>query len=148
MSSGEQRIARDEACLVGSAAQPQQVSRSTEHQSSGRAASRQCACAALVAAHGGETHELLTDVADLLQASVAYVDRLTVEAHLERPLSTTEWTAVAACFTAMSFDEHVGDAGSLRTDWIDGILLLAGIEGASDDGRSLGSSAGAGRRWA
>jgi hypothetical protein len=41
----------------------------------------------LVAAYGGDTHRLLTDLGDLLEASIAYVDRPTVEAHLERPLS-------------------------------------------------------------
>jgi hypothetical protein len=41
----------------------------------------------LVAAYGGDTYRLLTDLGDLLEASIAYVDRPTVEAHLERPLS-------------------------------------------------------------
>ncbi|MCW2676707.1 MAG: hypothetical protein JWR70_1747 [Modestobacter sp.] len=57
---------------------------------------RPWALQALVAAYGGNTHRLLTDLAELLQASVAYVDRPTVEAHLERPLSDGEWAAVAA----------------------------------------------------
>ena len=74
---------------------------------------------ALVAAYGGDTHRLLTDLADLVEASVAYVDRPAVEAHLERPLSDDDWSAVAAQFTAMAFDEHVGDAGTVRTDWIE-----------------------------
>ena len=84
---------------------------------------------ALVAAYGGDTYRLLTDLADLLQASVAYVDRPTVEAHLDRPLSDGEWSAVAAQFTAMAFDEHVGDAGTLRTDWIQDRLHQAGVVG-------------------
>ena len=84
---------------------------------------------ALVAAYGGDTYRLLTDLADLLEASVAYVDRPTVEAHLERPLSDGEWSAVAAQFTAMAFDEHVGDAGTLRTDWIQDRLHRAGVVG-------------------
>lgn len=84
---------------------------------------------ALVAAYGGDTYRLLTDLADLLEASVAYVDRPTVEAHLERPLSDGEWSAVAAQFTAMAFDEHVGDAGTLRTDWIEDRLHRAGVVG-------------------
>jgi hypothetical protein len=83
----------------------------------------------LVAAYGGNTHRLLTDLADLLEASVAYVDRPTVEAHLERPLSDGEWSAVAAQFTAMAFDEHVGNAGTLRTDWIEDRLSRAGLPG-------------------
>ena len=84
---------------------------------------------ALVAAYGGNTYRLLTDLADLLEASVAYVDRPTVEAHLERPLSDGEWSAVAARFAAMAFDEHVGDAGTLRTDWIEDRLHRAGVVG-------------------
>ena len=83
----------------------------------------------LVAAYGGDTHRLLTDLADLLEASIAYVDRPTVEAHLERPLSDREWSAVAAQFSAMAFDEHVGDAGTLRTDWIEDRLHRAGVPG-------------------
>ncbi|MCU1671107.1 MAG: hypothetical protein JWP40_4034 [Blastococcus sp.] len=90
---------------------------------------RRWALQALVAAYGGGTHRLLTDLADLLEASVAYVDRATVEAHLERPLSDGEWSAVAAEFTAMAFDEHVGDAGTLRTDWIEDRLHRAGVPG-------------------
>ena len=43
---------------------------------------RPWALQALVAAYGGDIHRLLTDLADLVEASVAYVDRLTVEAHL------------------------------------------------------------------
>ena len=84
---------------------------------------------ALVAAYGGDTHRLLTDVAHAVGASVAYVDRPTVEAHLERPLSDREWSAVAAQLTAMAFDEHVGDAGTLRTDWIEDRLHRAGVPG-------------------
>jgi hypothetical protein len=85
----------------------------------------------LVAAYGGDTYRLLTDLGDLLEASVAYVDRPTIEAHLERPLSDGDWSAVAASFTAMAFDEHVGDAGTVRTDWIEGRLQRAGVAGHS-----------------
>ena len=90
---------------------------------------RSWAIEALVAAYAGDTHRLLTELADALGASVAYVDRPTVEAHLERPLSDGEWSAVAAQFTAMAFDEHVGDAGTLRTDWIEDRLHCAGVPG-------------------
>ena len=90
---------------------------------------RPWALQALVAAYGGNTYRLLTDLAALLEASVAYVDRPTVEAHLERPLSDGEWSAVAAQFTAMAFDDHVGDAGTLRTDWIEDRLHRAGVPG-------------------
>lgn len=92
---------------------------------------RSWALEALVAAYGGDTHRLLTDLAGALGASVAYVDRPTVEAHLERPLTDNEWSAVAAQFTAMAFDEHVGEAGTLRTDWIEHRLHRAGVPGRS-----------------
>ena len=94
-----------------------------------REAVRAWALEALVAAYGGNIYRLLTDLADLLEASIAYVDRPTVEAHLERPLSDGEWTAVAAQFSAMAFDEHVGDAGTVRTDWIEDRLHRAGVPG-------------------
>ena len=81
----------------------------------------------LVDSYGGDTHRLLTDLADAIGASIAYVDRPTVEAHLERPLSDREWAATAQKFTAMAFDDHVGDAGSLRTEWIAGVLARAGV---------------------
>jgi len=83
----------------------------------------------LVAAYGGDTYRLLTDLGDHLEASIAYVDRPTVEAHLERPLSDRDWSAVAASFTATAFDEHVGDAGTLRTDWIEDTLRRAAVPG-------------------
>src|SRR3954452_6893353 len=70
-----------------------------------REAVRPWALEALVAAYGGDPHRLLADLADLLEASVAYVYRPTVEAHLEGPLSDGEWSAVAASFTALAFDE-------------------------------------------
>jgi hypothetical protein len=88
---------------------------------------RRQACEGLIAAYGGDTYRLLTDLAGLLEVSVAYVDRPTVEAHLERPLSDGEWSAIACRLTAMAFDEHVGDAGTLRTDWIDDVLLGADV---------------------
>ncbi|SOC49958.1 hypothetical protein SAMN05660748_2692 [Blastococcus aggregatus] len=78
---------------------------------------------------GGDTHRLLTDLADVLGASIAYVDRRTVEAHLERLLSDREWADTAQQFTAMAFDDHVGDSGSLRTDWIEDVLAKAGVAG-------------------
>ena len=90
---------------------------------------RSWAIEALVAAYAGDTHRLLTDVAHAVGASVAYVDRPTIEAHLERPLSDREWSAVTAQISAMAFDEHVGEAGTLRTDWIEDRLHRAGIPG-------------------
>jgi len=90
---------------------------------------RPWALEAVVTAYGGDAYRLLTELADLLDASVAYVDRSTVEAHLDRSLSNDEWSAVAAQFTAMAFDEYVGDAGTVRTDWIEDRLDRAGVLG-------------------
>lgn len=92
---------------------------------------------AFVDSYGGDTHRLLTDLADVIGASIAYVDRPTVEAHLERPLSDREWAAVAQQFTAMAFDDHVGDAGSLRTDWIEDVLARAGVPGRGHTGQPV-----------
>ena len=113
---------------LGSPAESRATSGSDDVAPIGQAV-RPWALETLVAAYGGDTHRLLTDLADLVEASVAYVDRPTVEAHLERPLSDDEWSAVAAQFTAMAFDEHVGDAGTVRTDWIEDRLHRAGVPG-------------------
>ena len=83
----------------------------------------------LVAAYDGNTYRLLRDLGDHLAASLAYVDRPTVEAHLERTLSDAEWAATNDQFTALDFDEHVGDHGSFRTDWIESVLEKAGVPG-------------------
>src|SRR4051794_13555962 len=114
----------------GNPAESQATGGSDDIASIGQAV-RPWALQALIAAYRGDTHRLLTDLADQLEASVAYVDRPTVEAHLERPLSDDEWSAVAAQFTAMAFDEHVGDAGTVRTDWIDDRLHRAGVPGST-----------------
>ncbi|CCG02624.1 hypothetical protein [Blastococcus saxobsidens] len=91
----------------------------------------------LVDCYGGDTHRLLTDLADAIDASIAYVDRPTVEAHLERTLSEREWAATAQQFTATAFDDHVGDAGSLRTDWIADVLARAGVPGRGHTGQPV-----------
>ncbi len=105
---------------------------------------RQTACRgvlrAFVDSYGGATHRLLTDLADVIGASIAYVDRPTVEAHLERHLSDREWAATAQQFTAMAFDDHVGDAGSLRTDWIEDVLARAGVPGRGHTGQPVAVS--------
>jgi hypothetical protein len=106
--------------------------RSTDSVTPVRRVVRSWVLEAVVAAYSGDAHRLLTELADALGASVAYVDRLTVEAHLERPLTDHEWSAVAAHVTAMAFDEHVGDAGTVRTDWIEGVLVRAGVPGRSE----------------
>jgi hypothetical protein len=84
---------------------------------------------ALIAAYHSDTYRLLRDLADALGATVAYIDRATVEAHLERDLSDTEWAAVNDQFTAMDFDDHIGEQGRLRTDWIETLLTRAGVPG-------------------
>lgn len=94
----------------------------------------------LVDCYSGDTHRLLTDLADVIGASIAYVDRPTVEAHLERPLSDREWAVTAQQFTAMAFDDHVGDAGSLRTDWIEDVLGRAGVPGRGHTGQPVAAS--------
>ena len=95
---------------------------------------------AFVDSYGGDTHRLLTDLADVIGASIAYVDRPTVEAHLERSLSEREWAAAAQQFTAMALDDHVGDAGSLRTDWIEEALARAGVPGRGHTGQPVAVS--------
>jgi hypothetical protein len=84
---------------------------------------------ALTAAYRGNTYQLLRDLADTLQASVAYVDRATVEAHLDRVLSENQWAAVNDQFAAMDFDDHIGEQGRLRTDWIESLLARADVPG-------------------
>jgi hypothetical protein len=83
----------------------------------------------LVEAYDHSTYRLLRDLGDHLGLSLAYVDRETVDAHVERTLSDVEWAAVAGQFTALDFDEHVGDHGSFRTDWIESVLDKAGVPG-------------------
>ncbi|GAA4740557.1 hypothetical protein GCM10023328_22160 [Modestobacter marinus] len=95
---------------------------------------------ALVDSYGGDSHRLLTDLADVIGASIAYVDRPTVEAHLERPLSDREWAATAQQFTALPLDDHVGDAGSLRTDWIEDVLAKACVPGRRHSGQPVAVS--------
>lgn len=92
-------------------------------------ASRASALVELVDAYNGSSYRLLRDLGDLLGLSLAYVDRDTVEAHVERTLSETEWAAVAGQFTALDLDEHVGDFGTFRTDWIETVLDKAGVPG-------------------
>ena len=101
---------------------------------------RRAVLQALVDCYDGATHQLLTDLADVIGASIAYVDRPTVEAHLERSLSDREWAATVQQFTAMAFDDHVGDAGSLRTDWIEDVLARAGVPGRGHTGQPVAGS--------
>ena len=89
---------------------------------------------------GGDTHRLLTDLADVIGASIAYVDRPTAEAHLERPQSNRTWAATAQQFRAMAFDDHVRDAGTLGTDWIEDVLAKAGVPGRGHMGQPVAGS--------
>ncbi len=95
----------------------------------GRDRCRRRAVQALVAAYAGDVHRLLADVARRLAVSLACVDRAIIEAHLERDLSEREWAAFSGRLTAMAFDEHVGDHGTFRTDWIEDRLAEAGVPG-------------------
>lgn len=95
---------------------------------------RQCrALVELVEAYAsygtGSTYRLLRDLGDHLNLSIAYVDRATIEAHLERSLSAAEWAATSGQFHALDFDDHVGDANIFRTDWIETLLDKAGVPG-------------------
>lgn len=92
-------------------------------------ARRASALVELVDAYDGSTYRLLRDLGDHLGLSLAYVDRDTVQAHIERTLSETEWQAVADQFTALDLDEHVGDHGTFRTEWIETVLDKAGVPG-------------------
>lgn len=103
-----------------------QTDRSTDHATP-PSPRRRSALQIVTDAYRGHPHTLLHDVADRLGASLAYVDRATIEAHLQRPLTEAEWAAARAQYRAMDFDAHVGDAGTLRTDWIQNILDRAGI---------------------
>lgn len=91
----------------------------------------------LVNAYDGNTYRLLRDLGDHLGASLAYVDRATIDAHLERTLSDAEWAATSDQFTAMDLDDVVGDEGRFRTDWIETVLDKAGVPGYgyTTDGR-------------
>lgn len=90
---------------------------------------RRRAADAVVAAYVGDVYRLLVDVADRAGLSLAYVDRGIVEAHLERDLSDREWAAFSGRLIAMAFDDHVGDHGTFRTDWIEDRLAQAGVAG-------------------
>jgi hypothetical protein len=37
----------------------------------------------------------------------------------------------------MAFDDHVGDAGTLRTDWIEDVLAKAGVPGRGHPGQPV-----------
>src|SRR4051794_41745374 len=59
----------------------------------------------LVAAYGGGTYPLLTDLLDLLGASVAHVDPLTLAGDLGRALSDGDWSAGAPPLTPIGLSE-------------------------------------------
>lgn len=138
MSRPTEDSVTDDATTLESTEPPRAHATPTDREDPEGPAGRRQALATLVSAYGGDTYRLLTDLANRLETSVAYVDRLTAEAHLERPLSDTEWSVISRQFTAMAFDEHIGDAGTVRTDWIDDVLVRAGIPGRGPGDRSLG----------
>jgi hypothetical protein len=70
----------------------------------------------------GSTYRLLRDLGDHLNLGIAYVDRATIEAHLERTLSAGEWAAISQQLHAFDFDDHVDDAATFRTNWIETVL--------------------------
>lgn len=70
----------------------------------------------------------MVGLGDVLGLSLAYVDRQTFGAHLERALTGAEWAQVNDEFRAMDFDDHVGDSGRCRTEWIDAVLAKAGVD--------------------
>ena len=84
----------------------------------------------LVDAYDANVYCLLRDLADHLHLSLAYVDRTTIDAHLDRRLSDAEWALVCGQFTALDFDDHIGEQGRFRTVWIETILAKAGVPGA------------------
>lgn len=92
-------------------------------------AERRAAVASVIDVYDGKSYRLLRDLADRLGASLAYVDRATVEAHPERALSDVEWAATNDQFAAMDFDDVVGDHGRFRTEWIERVLDKAGVPG-------------------
>jgi hypothetical protein len=87
------------------------------------------ALAELLGAYGSNTYRLLAALADQLLLSLAYVDRETVQAHVECALSDAEWAAANDQFSGLEFDEHVGDHGTFRTDWIETVRDKAGVPG-------------------
>ena len=93
-----------------------------------------------VDSYGGDTHRLLTawptSSAPASPTSTGPPSR----AHLERPLSDRAWAATAQQFRAMAFDDHVGDAGTLRTDWIEDVLARAGVPGRGHTGQPVAGS--------
>ena len=111
---------------------------------------RSWAVEALVAAYGGDAHRLLTDLADLLEASVAYVDRPTVEAHLERPLSDGEWSAVASYARRMAgrtassalrrraISTFSRDEGTSTSSWPDPSALRTRVRKSATGSVSIG----------
>jgi hypothetical protein len=90
---------------------------------------RRAAVQAVIAAYHGNTYRLLRDLADVVGASIAYVDRAAIEAHLERRLSDVEWAATNDRFSAMELDDVVGDECNFRTEWIETVLAKAGVPG-------------------
>ncbi|MCU1675970.1 MAG: hypothetical protein JWM93_728 [Frankiales bacterium] len=107
---------------------------------------QQAAVDALMEAFGSNTYRIVIAVADRLQLSVAYVDRLTFEAHIERSLDDDEWEQINAAFSAMDFDQYVGDADAFRTEWVDTVLTVVAEDGTPISQRASRAAPGAALR--
>lgn len=93
---------------------------------------RGAALPAVATAYHGNTYRPLREFGDQRSASIAYVDRNTIAAHLERPLPTTEWATGNDQFGAPAFDDHVDEPARFRTDWIATLLTRTGVPGHID----------------
>lgn len=74
----------------------------------------------------GDVSAALIDLAPLGLA-VAYIDRETVELHLERPLPNEEWERVREHLAGTDYDEVVCESGDLQNDFIDKAVTAAGL---------------------
>jgi hypothetical protein len=86
-----------------------------------------CATVDGLADCAGKPHRALRDLARCLNLSLTHVVRAAIECCLERPLNPTE-RARAHPAGRWGLEEHIGDAGTLRTDWIADLLAAADID--------------------
>ncbi|MFJ5120890.1 hypothetical protein [Kitasatospora sp. NPDC088548] len=74
----------------------------------------------------GDVSAALIDLAPLGLA-VAYIDRETVELHLERTLTDEEWERVREHLAGTDYDEVVCETADLQSDFIDKAVAAAGL---------------------
>ncbi|MER5638258.1 hypothetical protein ABT095_15015 [Kitasatospora sp. NPDC002227] len=74
----------------------------------------------------GDVSAVLIDLAPLSLA-VAYIDRETVELHLERPLPDEEWERVREHLAGTDYDEVVSETADLQDAFIDKAVAAAGL---------------------